>query len=408
MRFFALPKLSVTIAICLVTLMAGSAMAETYYVGTNGLNGRTARTASNRNTPWRSIQRGMDAARAGDTIVVLDGTYWENIVVTNSGNENNLIRLEAENQHGALIVGSITGFGIRYLVIDGFRITNRRTDAPQSKGLFFGFSHHLTIRNNRVFSCRGGGISLDQCDWLLVEWNITHHNAFFDPDQHSGISIYQPQEAFAGRDAGRPIGIVVRNNTSFSNENLVNNRLFGRPTDGNGIVIDDTRNETAPTGNFVTYPRRILVENNLCYSNGGQGVHCFQSRDVYIRNNTCFQNLRSFDFGGEISVVDSDDVRVYNNLLVARAGRNVNLQFESRNIWWNYNLLHNGPSFGVRNGNNTIFSQPFFRPGTFELESFSPAIDAGLTQSGTFPLDVNGNQRVQSGRIELGAVEHND
>ena len=184
--------------------------------------------------------------------------------------------------------------------------------------------------------------------------------------------------------------------------------LFGRPTDGNGIVIDDTRSETAPTGNFVTYPRQILVENNLCFSNGGQGVHCFQSKDVFIRNNTCFQNLRSFDFGGEVSVVDSDDVLVYNNLLFARFGRDVNLQFQSRNIWWNYNLLFNGSSSGVNNGRNTIFSQPFFKPGTFELESFSPAIDAGLTNQNVFGLDVNGNRRVQSGRVELGAIEHND
>ena len=189
-------------------------------------------------------------------------------------------------------------------------------------------------------------------------------------------------------------------------DSLVDNVDFGRPTDGNGIVVDDTINSQQPTGNNQLYSGTILVENNLCYNNGGQGVHYFQSENVTIRNNTLYRNLRSFDFGGEVSVVRGNDVLVYNNILCANTNKSAALKFEGGFVWFDRNLIHNGPTPGVNNGRNTVFSVPGFDPnGFFDLLPSSRGVDAGLTQNGRFPLDVDGKNRIVNGAVDIGAKE---
>ena len=86
-------------------------------------------------------------------------------------------------------------------------------------------------------------------------------------------------------------------------------------------MVDDYFNEQQPTGNGVPYDRETTIENNLCYDNGGQGIHCFMSQNIRIRNNTCRNNLGSFDFGGEVSVSESERVYVYNNILISAPNR---------------------------------------------------------------------------------------
>lgn len=382
----------------LTFLLCPLVSAQTYYVATNGDDSRHRGQASDRNTPWKSIQVALNRAGSGSTIVVLDGMYWGQFDFRRPN-----VTLRSERKEGAFIVGSIFANDLRDITIDGFEISNRRPDAPRSKGISINRCYAVTVRDCRVHDCRGGGIAIDQSDQILCEWNIVYRNAFWDPGQHSGISIYQPQN----RTGDRPgYDVIVRNNTSFSNENKVNNVLFGRPTDGNGIVIDDSQNLTAPTGNNQLYSGTILVENNLCYNNGGQGVHCYQSENVTIRNNTLYRNMRSFDFGGEVSVVRGNNVLVFNNILCANVNKNAALRFEGGFVWFDYNLIHNGQTPGVNNGGNTIYAVPGFDPnGFFDLLSNSPGVDSGLTQGGRFPLDVDGKGRIVGGGVDIGAKE---
>lgn len=388
-------------ALLLFAPVSGTFAQFTYYVSPNGLDARYNVTARNRDRPWRTIQKAVNSAEAGSTIIVLDGNYYEHVYMPRGS-----LTVRAENQHGPLLVGSIGSNGISNVTIDGLQITNRVGGGPVTKGIYFSYGNNFRIRNNRVFSCIGGGISLDQSDNLVIEWNITHSNAFWDVAQHSGISVYQPRDVNRSTAQAGQTGIHIRNNTSFSNQNLLNNPAWGRPTDGNGIVVDDTRNLTAPSGNNLTYIKKIVVENNLCYFNGGQGVHCYQSENVLIRNNTCYKNLISFDFGGEVSVVKSRNVNVINNILFARDGRYVNLQYEATNVRWDANLLHNGSSHsGVTNGLGSVYANPHFENGSFRLRASSPAINRGIESASSWYLDVNGNPRLMFGVVDLGAVE---
>lgn len=329
---------------------------------------------------------------------MLAGTYNEDVFLSRSGSNGNEIVLKSETREAARLIGSISSNDQRYLKIDGFDVSNYSTSGL-TKGIAFRRCHHVTVRDCRVRQCFGGGISFDQSDWILCEWNITHENAFGDPNQHSGISVYQPQ--YRGNDS-RSFGIIIRNNTSFANWNYVNNAQFGRPTDGNGIVVDDFYNEQAG-GNGVRYNRMTTIENNICFDNGGQGIHCFLSQNIRIRNNTCVNNMGSFDFGGEVSVVDSQRIYVYNNILVARSGKKAALQFEASDFWFGFNVI-DGPTQNVPNDPSNLYGPPVFRSGSFQLEPFSPAVNSGIDGGDHFFLDCYGQQR-QNGSLDRGAIE---
>ena len=395
---------AVCIAMCLVLFSClAVASADVIYVGPDGNDNRGTNRAKNRSTPFRTIQRGFSAASPGDVVMVLDGQYNGLIYLQGSGQRNAPITLRAENTHGAVIRGALHSDGISWVTIDGFDVSNRSRNAFYgTKGIRIDGSHHITIRNCRVHRCRGGGINCDQCDWLLIEWNIVFSNAFWEPGQHSGISVYQPR--YLSSDT-RANGIIIRNNTCYSNENRVNNPLVGRPTDGNGIVCDDFRNLN-PGGNGVLYNRLTLVENNLCFLNGGQGIHCYRANRVNIINNTCYKNMKSFDFGGEVSLSESLSCAVFNNILFARPGKNVALQFDSRRTYWDYNIMFNGPLFGVNAGPSTIYRNPLFKFGTLRIRGGSPAINRAFDRKNVFPFDIDGRERIMAGRIDIGASEY--
>jgi len=394
-QFLSLSKLSVVAA--LIISASTTCLADTLHVATNGSNHRSRVQVRNRATPWRTIQHAINASAPGDTILVLSGVYTERLRIRKSGRAGSEIVLRSESREGARLIGDIFIQDQSYIVIDGLDVTNAGLTG-QTKGINFTRCHHATVRNCRVRDCRGGGIGFDQSDWILCEWNIVHGNAFNDRNQHSGISVFQPQ--YRGSDS-RQFGIIIRNNTSFNNRNLIDNPNFGRPTDGNGIVVDDFFNQQSG-GNGTRYNRLTVIENNLCFDNGGQGIHCFSSQNIRIRNNTCRNNLDSFDFGGEVTVSESERVYVYNNILISSPGKFAAFQFDSTDAFFYFNIF-DGPTREVSAAGNIIDDANLI-PGTFEPAPFSRAIDFGLDAGDHFFLDVFGRNRT-NGRIDIGAIE---
>ena len=373
----------------------------TYYVSNSGSDINSDEQAQDRSTPFQTIARALFVARAGDTVIVADGTYNEEIFLENNGTAEADITLRAENEHGARILGFIHGRDVSYITIDGFDITNSNEGAI-SQGIVFFSSHHITISNNLARDSFGGGISFNQSDSILIEGNTVSGNAFFQPDAHSGISVYQPQVL---DDAEGEYGIIIRNNISFENASLVPNQNCcggNLITDGSGIVLDDFRN-SQDGGNGIVYSRRTLVENNLVYDNGGPGIHLFLASSIDIRNNTAVNNLRVLNFGSNINVQNSNDVNVFNNIAVSGSGEDT---FLASNRAFDL-TFQNNISDGSVNGFNTagnFLADPGFVNGTFELGANSPAVDAGLSIDDAFSVDVLGQDRIV-GQIDIGAVE---
>lgn len=96
----SLSMLCVTTSFSTVKVYAAG---NTYYVSNStGDDTRTTTEAQQRNTPWKTIQKAADHLQAGDTCIILAGTYRESVVPANSGTDGNPITYKADA--GATVV----------------------------------------------------------------------------------------------------------------------------------------------------------------------------------------------------------------------------------------------------------------------------------------------------------------
>uniref|UniRef100_UPI0006985359 right-handed parallel beta-helix repeat-containing protein n=1 Tax=Hymenobacter terrenus TaxID=1629124 RepID=UPI0006985359 len=305
--------------------------------------------------------------------------------------------------------------------------------------------HHLRFLNNEIFECSGAGIGVLQSDYVTIENNLIYNTSWYTKYATSGISIYQPWNF----DTNSGYHMILRGNRLFGNRLYVpwwRGGSFGCAgiTDGNGIIIDDTKN-TQNGSKLGPYVNRTLVANNLVVNNGGAGVQIYKGEHVDVINNTSYYNGRSTEINnGEIYANNSADVLMQNNILVAAPGEKVfggvsttdNVKYVN-NLFFGGSLTKGTNSAGVATVTSTgtgttsnadgttstsattiplgsnIVADPQFVNATlnlttsnFTLKSTSPAINAGVNNL-LSPTDLAGNPRVSGGTVDLGAYESN-
>lgn len=383
---------------------------------------------------------------AGDEIVVLPGLYEEAVVVSAGGNASGNLTLVSKVRHAAKIRSpsdSYSAIAIQrsYVSIDGFDVQSGGSGHGIEATFLDGDSrsngpHHITISNNVCHDSPGSGISVSYGDFYRIENNVCFRNCATNEYQGSGISVYEAR-AVEGVEDTR---IVVSSNTCFGNLAIA---LPGgvAHSDGNGIIIDDLRNTQKPSS-AGAYRFRTLVENNVCYFNGGKGIHVFFSDNVIVRNNTCCYNNHDpknpASWRGELSNVNSGNTLWVNNIGVADPSTNAwNAAIldasaggqPNDDVVWVRNLTFNG-TVGIMSAtqspeNPTLTSRapygnflgvdPLFVKGDagevmpdFRLLPRSPARDAGTAEWGVGITDRLEEPRIFGSRPDIGAFEYNE
>ena len=79
-----------------------SARATDFFVATNG---NDASSGTSTNQPFRSIQKAMDLATAGDDVRIRSGDYREQLIVLHSGASNATMMVEGYSNELPSIVG---------------------------------------------------------------------------------------------------------------------------------------------------------------------------------------------------------------------------------------------------------------------------------------------------------------
>ena len=388
-----------------------------YYVATNGSNNNNGSSGS----PWKTISYAVaQNLRAGDEVVVRDGTYNEAVSITKSGSAAGYITVRAENPGEALIrppagYGYSVNVGANYVVVEGFDI---KGPTVEGHGVQVNNTHHVKILNNSVHDSGASGIQFNWSDFITIEGNETYNNARLG--WFSGISIYE-NRAVGGTGDTSEFRTIVRNNISYDNF-----QQTGLYTDGNGIIIDDFQNSHTG-GAYPSYAYRTLVEGNVTYDNGGKGIAVHWSNNVTARNNTAYHNntdnKNTATWRGEFSQQDSSNNVWVNNIAVADTSTNqyntaIGFYGNNSNTTWLNNLTYNGTpgqaSINVQGGNsisstaNRLGVNPQFvdpANGDFHLRAGSPAIDAGTGAYGLAGTDNDGHDRT-IGTVDIGAYEH--
>ncbi|MEQ8677173.1 MAG: PA14 domain-containing protein [Aggregatilineales bacterium] len=404
-----------------VNLAQGSANNNVYFVSETGND----RNSGNEDQPFRTIQRGINAVQPGGTVFVMSGTYQNTppeygyvANITKNGSANNWITISAYPGHTPRIVETAwQGFRVSnasYIEINGFELQCVPDANSNNSGNGVGILHsnHIRITNNEIYGCGGGGVYTIDSDYLTIENNVIHNTSHLSIYGNSAISIYHSLHIDTRTDIYKNI---IRGNIVYNNENRVPFYREGRITDGNCIILDDLRNELYGATN-PPYIGRSLIENNVCFNNGGRGIHVHFTDNVTVRNNTLYYNnfspgVHNRQDHGELSAVLARNVEFYNNVVWARPGMRAFGFIDSQNIsTWN-NIVY-GTNDLRHLGNRDIVQNPMFVNASIDanVADFSPAensplIDQGVSISG-LEYDVAGNFRISGTSVDIGAYEY--
>ncbi len=429
------------LVLLLLYALSYSATATNYYVSASGDNANDGRSSEK---AFLTLQKAHGLTQPGDTVFVMNGTYASTtgpvLNVTRSGEANKYITYKPFPGHTPIITATGNAWNAvvvngSYILIEGFELRGNNenityeaafqaytdylagTAKPNAyfntNGISIGgpaaeskLPHHVTIRNCRVHDFPGGGISAIQTDYVTIEGNLVYNNAWYMMYAGSGISILNPYDS----DKVTTYKNIVRNNICHTNKTTVPWASLKRLSDGNGIIID-VNQYPYNDKNGPAYGGRTLVENNICYHNGGSGIHAFRADHVDILNNTAYQNGTVLPDYANIFANACTDVNIINNIMYAATGKACTSNYANTRVRYDYNIYFNGTVAG-QGPNDKIIDPQFVNPSLdpavadFTLKPNSPAINAGTDEPKLYAQrDIRGTYRPQGGKPEPGAYE---
>ncbi|BAY61777.1 Parallel beta-helix repeat protein [Calothrix brevissima NIES-22] len=408
------------------------ATSKTYYVSASGNDSNNGLSV---NSPFKTIQKAANLTNPGDTVLIMNGVYTnaspvgEVIKITRSGTASAWITYKAYPGHFPKLKhngwnGILIQNGASYIEINGLEVIGNNdnitlsyaisqksnTSNPLTSGNCIsidgrrnGHPHHIRILNNKVHRCGGAGISAIQTDYVTIEGNEVFNNAWYSPFGTSGISLYQNWRF----DNHTGYKMYVRKNKVYNNRQYIPWIYTGKIEDGNGIIIDDSKN-TQNNSTLGVYTGWTLVENNITYKNGGSGIHAYKSQYVDILHNTAYLNNQSPEIKhGQIFANSSSDVNIVNNILYAPPNKYININAQNTKVTYNYNIYANSTLMETKGYNDILADPKFVNPsqGDFRLQATSPAINKAYPLA-SLKTDYAGKARPSSGGYDIGAYEY--
>ena len=351
---------TITILICMM-LIASIAWSATIHVATWGDDETGDGSAGN---PYATIQKGIDEAVDGDTVLVADGTY------TGDGNRDidlkgKAITVKSENGADACIIDCEGTFVKPHR---GFYFHSGETETSVVDG--------FTIQNGWIDGA-GGGVYCDSSSPTLTNNAITGNTASYD-----GGGVYCEY---------------------YSSPTLTNNTITGNTASYGGGVSCDSSSPTL-TNNAIT-------GNTASYDGGG--VYCEYYSSPTLTNNTIADNTASA--GGGVYCYNYSVPILINCILWADAPQEVYFESSYPNgIVVSYSDVQGGkdgivsenPGDIIDWGEGNIDEDPLFVDadnGDYHLQAGSPCIDAG-TPDGAPDDDLEGNPRDEF--PDMGAYEY--
>lgn len=270
---------------------------------------------------FRSIQEAVNNSSSGDTVIVMPGTYKENIIVnvtsltirSESKNSEVLVKSSEENKSIFLITAN-------NVTLSGFNITG-------AKGNYTYYPAGICLKNARNCKITGNTLFENYLGICLVnaDYNILSKNFLFN----SSISLNEDSNMNDLRDNELEEGPI---SLSYSSYNTISeNSLFNGSISMGESSRNNLTNNTIEKGSIflgVWCSLNLISKNNI--SNGwGVSIACCGGGDIISDNliSNCSTGVSTYDHGIDVinnSIIDcysgidisQSPSRIYNNTLL--------------------------------------------------------------------------------------------
>ena len=255
---------------------------------------------------YAKIQWAVDNAKVGDTIVVRDGWYYENIKVnknltikSENGSANCRVRADNPNDHAIEVksdyvdisgfsVGGATGWkscGIYLNNVNYCNISN--TDCSHiwsGHGIFLNTSFNNLISNNTCSHNDYWGICLRYSSDNVVAWNDCENNEW------GGISIAHSNNNSMLSNKCDEIAITYSKNNNITNNDCISGGIYLADDSNKNVISNNDCSDSEIFGIWVLRSADNTISNNDCNNCNWDGICIQDSNNNNISSNECNNN----------------------------------------------------------------------------------------------------------------------
>ncbi|MGZ3972474.1 MAG: hypothetical protein ACXVJM_21850 [Mucilaginibacter sp.] len=341
----------------------------TYYVDNASLGGACSDslTGTSLATPWCTLTKANSTVKAGDTVILRQGTYNQQIAPAQNGTASQPITYKQYNTEQILLTAkpSISLVNRSYIVIDG--VTIRVSGCSGVCYALLDGSSHNTIQNSIMDQ------STNQSSWPMgvrIKNNSQYNQLLNNTIGNVGYSVLSP-----GDDIGGVVDIGNIDNTAFdgSNYNLVKgNTLFH----GGHHVLSIGSSNNVIKGNYIHNEEWNTCARTVTGGKCGDRLIAIDEEATLVRQNVIEDNILGYSgLPADQDGADGVSLRTPYNIL----RRNIFIDNDEAGI--NVSTQSYYPH-DVRF--NHIYNNTFFHNGYSVYDNYKP-FEAGisLTKFGT-------------------------
>lgn len=281
----------------------------------------------------QSIQRAIDQAKAGDTLLILPAVYKESIVINK--------RINLKGEKGAIIdgggIGNVIEINASNVTVQGLTIQNSGS-AQEDSGIFIKKADGNRIENNTLKDVHNGIYIANSKDNQVLKNSITSYQSHFSK-RGNGIHMFKGSGHLLNGNKITAVqdGIYYDFTADVKAiENHVHESRYGMHfMFSKNISAERNRIDKNVTGLMVMDSADILLQENSVTDHfhvRGFGILLYETENVVVKGNEILRNSTGLSLENGVNLFINKNLIAANQLGIEFVGKNNKNLFAENNF----------------------------------------------------------------------------